>query len=123
MMPSRWSRARASPRRRIKFLEKFVAEQFHAHRGDFAEFNRRAAIGIQILVARRLRVERVAGLVQHGFHVALHADGVHENERHARLGKRGLIAARRLAFAVVEVEQFQILHLPETAGQFADPAG
>ena len=103
----------------IKFLDEFVAEQFHAHRGDFAKFNRRAAVGVQILVARRQRVKGVAGLVQDRLHVALQADGVHENERQPRLGQRGLIAARRLAFAIVEVEQMQVLHLLETAGQFA----
>ena len=29
----------------------------------------------------------VAGFVQNGFDVALHADGVHEDERQARFGK------------------------------------
>ena len=103
----------------IKFLDEFVAEQFHAHGGDLAKFNRRAAIRVQILVARRQRVKGVAGLVQNRLHVALQADGVHENERQPRLGERVLIAARRLALAIVEVEQLQILHLLETAGEFA----
>ena len=77
---------------------------------------------IQILAVRGLGVERVAGLVQDGLHVPLQADGIHENERHPRLGKRGLITARRLAFAIVEVEQFQVLHLLETRREIRRPA-
>jgi len=68
-------------------------------------------------------VKRVARLVQNRLHVALQANRVHENERQARFGQRGLIPARCLAFAIVEVEQAQVLHLPETAGQFRRPAG
>jgi hypothetical protein len=41
--------ARAGRRPRIKSLHVLVAQQFHAHRGDFAKFNRRAAVGVQFL--------------------------------------------------------------------------
>ena len=103
----------------IKFLDELVAEQFHAHGGDFAKFNRRVAVRAQILVAGRQRMKGVAGLVQNRLHVALQPDGVHENERQPRLVERVLITARRLAFAIVEIEQMQLLHFLETAAEFA----
>ena len=59
----------------------------------------------------------MAGFVQDGLHVPLQADGVHEDERHPRLGERGLVAARRLAFAIGQVEQAQVLHPLETRRQ------
>ncbi len=92
----------------IKFFDEFVAEQFHAHGGDFAKFNRRAAVGVKIFLARGQRVKGVAGFVQDRLHVALHADGVHENERQTRFGQGGLIAAGRFAFAIVQIQQLQI---------------
>ena len=51
-------------RRRIEFLQKLIPEQFHAHRRHFAKLDRRAAIGIQVFVTRRQRMERMAGFVQ-----------------------------------------------------------
>ena len=59
----------------------------------------------------------MAGFVQNRLDVALQPDGVHENKRHPRFGQRGLVAARRFAFAVGQVEQAQLLHPPEAAGQ------
>ena len=109
--------------RLIKFFDEFVAEQFHAHGGDFAEFNRRAAVGVEVLAARGQGVKGVAGFVQDGFDVALNADGVHENERQARFGQSGLIAARGLAFAIVQIEQTQIAHQSEFRGQFGIELG
>ena len=94
--------------RGVELLQEFVAQQFHAHRGHLAELDRRAAVGVEILVARGQRVEGVAGFVQDGLHVPLQADGVHEDERHARLGEGGLVAARRFALAVGQVEQPQV---------------
>ena len=85
---------------RIELLEKFAAEQFHAHGGDLAEFNRSAAIRVQVLVASRERMERVTGFVEDRFDIALKPNGIHENERHSRLGERGLVAARGLALAI-----------------------
>ena len=63
-------------------------------------------------------MERVTGFVQNSFHVTLQADRIHENERHARFRQRGLITARRLALAIIKVEQFQILHLLKTCCEF-----
>ena len=105
--------------RGIELFEELVAQQLHAHRGHFAELDRRAAVGEQILVARGQRVKGMAGFVQDGLHVALQADGVHEDERHPRFGQRGLVAARRFAFAVGQVEQTQVLHPLESGRQVA----
>jgi hypothetical protein len=52
----------------------------------------------------------MAGLVRHGFDVALEADGIPEDQRDTGLGQSGLIAPRRLAFPVVEVQQAQVPH-------------
>ena len=69
-----------------------------------------AYAGVQFLIARGQRVKGVTGFMQNRFHIALHADGVHEDERQARFRERGLIATRRFAFAIVEVEQAQVAH-------------
>ena len=60
----------------------------------------------------------MTGFVQNSFHVTLQADRIHENERHARFRQRGLITARRFAFTIVKIKQFQILHLLETRREF-----
>jgi len=74
---------------------------------------------VQILRARCQRVKSVAGFVQHRFHVALQPDGVHENERQPRFTESRLIAAGRLAFAIRQIEQVQVLQRPKTGGEFA----
>src|SRR2546426_5445080 len=48
-----------------------------------AKFNRRGAIGVDVFVACRQRMEGMAAFVEKGFHIALDADGVHEDERQA----------------------------------------
>src|SRR5437879_6253474 len=58
----------------IKLLEKFVSKEFHAHRSHFTEFNRRAPIMIEILLARSQSMEGMTGLVQDRFDIALDAD-------------------------------------------------
>ena len=103
--------------RGVEFLDEFISQQLHAHGGDLAEFNGRAAIGEERFLARGQRVEGVAGLVEHRLHIALQAHGVHENEGQPRLGERGLITARSLALAVVEVEQMPLLHGAESIRQ------
>ena len=101
----------------VELFEELVAQQLHAHRSHLAELDRRVAISEQILVARGQRVKGMAGFVQDGFHVPLQADGIHEDERHPRLGERGLVAARRFALAVGQVEQPQVLHPLKTGCQ------
>ena len=101
----------------IKLLQKFVAEQLHAHGGHFAEFNRRAAIRIQVLPLGGQGVEGMASLVQDGFHVALHPHRVHENEWQPRFVQCRLIAAGRFSFSVGQIEEAQVLHRLKTFGQ------
>ena len=55
-------------------------------------------------------VEGVAGLVQDRLHVALKADGVHEDKGQAGFRKGGLVAARGFAFAVFQIEQSLLAH-------------
>jgi len=102
--------------RGIEAFQFLVGEKFHAHRGNLAEFDRRAAIGVQILVARGERVKGVAGLVQDGFHVALDADRIHKDEGRAGLGEGGLIAAGGFPFTIGKVEQAELLHAHGTRG-------
>ena len=64
----------------VERIDEFVAQQFHAHRSDFAEFDRSVTIGIDIFITRGQGVKSVAGFVQNGFDIALHADRIHENE-------------------------------------------
>ena len=71
----------------VKLAEVFAAEQLHRHRGDFAKLDRRVAVRVQRLVLASHGVKRMSGLVQQRLDVALHADGVHENERQPRLGQ------------------------------------
>lgn len=59
-------------------MEVFVAEEFHGHGGDFAEFNGGVAVVVEGFFAGGEGVEGVAGFVEHGFDVVLLADGVHE---------------------------------------------
>ena len=73
--------------RLIELFNKFIAEQFHAHGGDFTEFNRGAAVGVEVFAARGQGVKGVSGFVQDGFDVALNADGVHENKRQTGFGQ------------------------------------
>ena len=56
--------------------------------------------------------------MQYRLHVPLQSNRIHENERQPRFRQRGLIAARRLALAIVQIEQFQIVHLLEAPRQF-----
>src|SRR5437899_4473987 len=56
-------------------------------------------------------------LVENRFHIALKTHGIHKNEGQPRLSKRRLIPARSFAFAVGQIEQMQLVHLLEAAGQ------
>lgn len=85
--------------------------------GDLAELNRRLAVGIKILLPRCQRVKRVSRLVQDRLDVPLLAHGIHENEGQSRLGQRTLIPARRLPLAIVQIEEPQLVHLPELPRQ------
>src|SRR5258706_9048808 len=51
------------------------------------------------------------------FHIALHSDRVHEDERKSGLVERRLIATRRLPFAVRQIQQTELLHLSKPAAQ------
>jgi len=95
---------------RIKLLEEFIAQQFHAHRSHFTEFYRRAAIGVNVFRARGQSVERVPGFVQNRFHVALHADGIHKNEGQTGFGQVALVAAGRFALAILQIQQMFFAH-------------
>ncbi len=55
----------------IKSAQMRRGQQFHAHRGDLAKLDRRAAVGVQRQLARGEGVEGVAGLVQHGLDIAM----------------------------------------------------
>ena len=101
----------------VEFLEVLVAEEFHCHRGDFAELNRSATVGVEVFALRGERVEGVAGFVDHGLDVALNPDGVHEDEGQPGLGERGLVAARGFAFAVGKVEELKVAHRLEAVGE------
>ena len=59
----------------------------------------------QVVVPAQQRVDRVAGLVHQRLHVAVQADAVGEDERHAFVLELVLVAARRLALAAHQVEQ------------------
>ena len=85
-------------------------EQFHAHGGDFAKFDRRVAVIDQRLFACRQRVKRVAAFVHQRAQVVVAADRIHEDERQAALLERALVAAGSLAFAIFELEQAVIGH-------------
>jgi hypothetical protein len=75
------------------------------------------AVSEEIFIACGQRVEGVAGFVEDGFDVTLDADRVHENEREAGFGESCLVTTGGFAFAVGEVEEFKIVHLPETRGE------
>ena len=75
------------------------------HRGDLAELDRALAIGGQRLAAAGQGVEGVAPFVEQGPHVAVEADGVHEDERQPVVLERRLVAAGGLPLAVGQVEQ------------------
>jgi len=103
----------------VEGVEVFVAEEFHGHGGDFAEFNGGVAVVVEGFFAGGEGVEGVAGFVEHGFDVVLLADGVHEDEGEAGFGKGGLVAAGGFAFAVVEVEEVEVAQGLEAAGEGA----
>ena len=77
------------------------------------------AVRVQWLILTRHRVKGVAGLMQQSLDITLYADGVHENKRQPRLVERALVAARRLALAVGEVQQVEVLHRLKPAGKLA----
>src|SRR5690348_8257030 len=64
----------------VEFVQVAAGEQLHAHRGDLAEFDGRAAIRMKILAANRERMEGVAGFVKDGVDIALDTDRIHENK-------------------------------------------
>ncbi len=65
----------------VEFAQVRQREQFHAHGGDFAKFDRRVAVIDQRLFACRQRVKRVAAFVDQRTQVVVAANRIHEDER------------------------------------------
>src|SRR5262245_51117135 len=70
----------------VELFELLATQQFHAHRGDFAEFDRRMAIVSQRLITGRVDMECMAGFMEERANITIQSNRVHKNERQAGLG-------------------------------------
>ena len=93
------------------------AEQLHRHARSLGKLDGVVAEREQVEVAAEDGVERVAAFVEQRLHVAVQADAVDEQERQSDVFELVLVAARRLALAVHQVEQLVVDERLELSGK------